>query len=149
MKINLSPDRRMLRQFAWACLIALPLLAGYFAWKFELPLGWAIAIGALGLFVAFVQLVLVEFLEDKAGRALEKAIPRTVFQGLTLIAAPIGFVLSQVIMAAIFYLVITPIGLVFRLMGRDVIGKKPDPEQKTFWRDRGAPREPSSYFKLY
>ena len=29
MKINLNPDRRMLRQFAWASLIGFPLITGY------------------------------------------------------------------------------------------------------------------------
>ena len=66
-----------------------------------------------------------------------------------IVALPIGFVLSHVIMAIIFYLVITPIGLVFRLMGRDVLGRRMDRQRRTFWHERGPQRSPASYFKLY
>ena len=65
---------------------------------------------------------------------------RWLFAILMLVAYPIGFVLSHVLIALIYYVVITPIALVFRAMGRDVLGKKLDPSAKTYWRDRGAPR---------
>ncbi len=61
-----------------------------------------------------------------AMHVLEAIVVRPVFQGLTLIAAPIGFVISHVFLAVIYYLVITPIGLIFRLTGRDAIGRKID-----------------------
>jgi hypothetical protein len=58
-------------------------------------------------------------------------------------------VLSQVLMAVIFYLVFTPIGLCFRLAGRDAMGRKFDPKKTSYWHDRGPARSPASYFKLY
>lgn len=146
MKLILQPDRRMLRQFAWACLFVLPLAALFVTWKWELP--WTVFwIGAgAGLLLALVELVLVDVL---AAYVLEKVLVRPVFQGLTLLAFPIGFVLSHVLIAAIYYLVITPIGLVFRLIGRDALGRRIDRTLPTYWHDRGAPRPASSYFKLY
>ena len=56
---------------------------------------------------------------------------------------------DHVLMASIYYLLITPFALVFRLIGRDVIGRRIDRTLPTYWRDRGAPRPASSYFKLY
>ena len=40
----------MLRQFAWASLILFPAIAGYLAWRHELPLPWVMALtGAAAL----------------------------------------------------------------------------------------------------
>jgi hypothetical protein len=39
--------------------------------------------------------------------------------------------------------------LVFRLIGRDVIGKKLDKNAKTYWHERSGDRPAASYFKLY
>ena len=148
MKLDLQPDRRLLRQFAWASLIMFPLIAGFLSWKWNLPLTWVLVLCGIGVAVALVELVLVEAL-GAFGTLLEKLIPRTVYQLLTFVAFPIGFVLSQVLMATIFYLVFTPIGLFFRLVGRDAMGRKKDPSKKSFWHDRGPARSPASYFKLY
>jgi len=149
MKLDLQPDRRLLRQFAWAALIMFPLIAGFLAWRYELPLTWVLVLCGIGVVVALVELVLVDAIGGAFGALLEKLIPQSVYRLLTLIAFPIGFVLSHVLIALIYYLVITPIALVFRLMGRDVIGKKLDPRASTYWHDRGPSRPASSYFKLY
>jgi len=148
MKLILQPDRKQLRQFAWVSLFFFPGLAAVLAWKYALPMPWVYALVGLGVVVALVELVLAEAL-GAFGALLEKLIPRALFQLLTLLAFPIGFVLSHVLMALIYYLVMTPIGLVFRLIGRDAMGRKPDPKLKSYWHDRGVPRSPASYFKLY
>lgn len=148
MKPILQPDRRMLRQFAWASLLLLPAIAGFLSWKHGLSTQWVLVAGAVGVTIAVIELVLTVVAET-AGAVLEKWIVRPIFQGLTLVAWPIGFVLSHVLIAIVYYLVITPIALVFRLVGRDAIGRRIDRDAKTYWHDRGQPRPASSYFKLY
>lgn len=148
MKLNLDPDRRILRQFAWASLFLFPAVAGFLSWQQGLPMAWVVTLIAVGVSVALVELVLVDLL-GAFGVLLEKLIPRSVFQILSVVAFPIGFVLSHVLMAAIFFLVMTPIGLCFRLVSRDALGRKLEPNRTTYWRDRGPARDPSSYFKLY
>jgi hypothetical protein len=91
--------------------------------------------------VAVAAMVLLELGVDLLARAL--------FVGLSVVAIPIGFVISHVLIAAVYYLVLTPIALVFRLTGRDVIGKKLDREAKSYWHVRDGVRPASSYFKLY
>lgn len=148
MKLILNPGRAQVRQFALASLFLFPLIALFLAWKFGLPTTWVLVLCGLGLLVAVVEFVLAEAL-GAFGALLEKLIPRGLFQLLTLVAFPIGFVLSQVLMAAIFYLLFTPIGLFFRLIGRDAMGRKIDRTRTTYWHDRGPQRSPASYFKLY
>ncbi len=148
MKLQLQPDRRMLRQFAWASLFLLPAVGFFLAWRHGLPTPWALAIGGVGVLVALAQIGAF-FVSEALGALLEKAITKPVFQGLMIVAYPIGLVVSTVLIAAIFYVVITPIGLVFRVIGRDVMGKRLDKSKASYWHVRGAPRPATSYFKLY
>jgi hypothetical protein len=130
----------VLRQFAFLAVIGLPLIAalvlrlcGVFAWTHPALLATA-AVGVLQL-VAFLGGI--------------TAVTHAVFVTIMVVAAPLGFVISHVLIAAVFYLVITPIGLVFRLMGRDALKRRLDRSAPTYWTERRTPRPASSYFKLY
>jgi hypothetical protein len=63
--------------------------------------GAAIAIGAIG--------------------AVWPAVVRPIFTAWMIAAFPIGWTISKVTLGALFYLVFTPVSLVFRLMGRDTL----------------------------
>lgn len=45
-------------------------------------------------------------------------------------------VVSPVVMALLFFMVVTPIGLAMRIFGNDPLRLKPDPGAKSFWIDR-------------
>ncbi|MBL8737755.1 MAG: hypothetical protein JNL12_15085 [Planctomycetes bacterium] len=149
-KLNLKPEGHVLRQFAWTAAVLLPLLAGFLtrgearwyalsAWHWSHPL--VLALGGL----AVLQLVL--FL---AGL---RQLTGVLYAGITLVAFPLGFVVSLVLMGVIYFLLITPIGLVFRLFGRDVLGRRFDKLRadapSSYWHERGPARGAASYFKLY
>ena len=140
LKLDLNPKPQVLGQFAWIAVIGLPLIAfavlrmcGAWSWTH-----WAF-LGAAG--VGVLQLL--------AWLAGAKAPSRGIYVVIMVLAFPIGFVLSQVLMAIVFYLVMTPIGLVFRLIGRDAMGRKIDRSLPSYWHDRGPVKDPASYFKLY
>jgi hypothetical protein len=146
IKLDLKPSLRILGQFTVVAAIALPLLAAiltkgearWFApwnWQWTHPaVLWLAGIG-------FGQFALFRFGWRLPTQAL--------YVVLTLVAFPIGLVVSHVLMAVIYYLVITPIGLVFRLVGRDVLGRRLDKQKPSYWHVRTTPRDPASYFKLY
>ncbi len=125
VQINRNPTLRQLRQFGWIWM-AFVALFGAVAWfKFHNP---ALA---RGLWVAAVVVPVLGW-----------AIPpfmRLVFLGMSYLAWPIGFVVSHVVLAGVYYLVLTPIGLVTRLVGYDSMKKTFDREASTYWvpRDRG------------
>ena len=77
------------------------------------------------------------------------AVAKALFVVISLVAMPIGFVLSHVLMMIVYYLVLTPIALVMRATGRDMLGKKLEPQRETYWHVRDAERPKASYFKLY
>jgi hypothetical protein len=146
IKLDLRPERRVLGQFAWLATIAFPALAAYVTrgdarwyafwtwhWNGSVVL-WLAAIGVVQLaaFLAGVQ-----------------QLTHALYVVLMLVAWPIGFVLSHVLIALVFYVVITPLALLFRLTGRDAMRRKLDRGAASYWHDRGAQRPASSYFKLY
>ncbi|HLQ37907.1 MAG TPA: hypothetical protein VK348_08905, partial [Planctomycetota bacterium] len=78
IKLQLHPDARMLRQFAWVSLGAFPGIAGLFRWRFDLPMPWVYALCALGVAVFGTELAGIPILA------------RLVFRTLVLITFPIG-----------------------------------------------------------
>jgi hypothetical protein len=69
---------------------------------------------------------------------------------LIVVTFPIGFVLSHLILGILFYLVISPVGIVIRLVGRDKLNLKADPAEETMWIDRSGEKvETDRYFKQY
>ena len=66
------------------------------------------------------------------------------------VAIVIGFVVSNVILTVFFFLVITPIGLITRLLGKDFLALKIDHEAPTYWipRER-ATQTPAEYERQF
>jgi len=45
----------------------------------------------------------------------------------------LGVVIAPIIMGAVFFLVVTPIGIVMSIMGKDPLNKKYDKKKETYW----------------
>lgn len=134
--LNLKPSRRVLGQFAWIALLGLPLLGLVFThWQF----GHVAVLVLAGL--AVVQLLLFLTWTDRLSWLL--------YAILSLVGFPIGFVISHLLMAVIYYLVVTPIGLALRLTRRDPLERRFDPARTSYWHQRSQRRAAASYFKLY
>ena len=131
LEVNWSPTARQLRQFGFLCLALLPALGWWFA-----GLNWTV-IGTLAGIGAALAAV---------GVAKPMAL-KPVFVGLTLAALPIGFVVSQLTLLALYFGVLTPIGLVFRLMGRDALERKFQPGADTYWQPKRRPAGVRSYYR--
>jgi hypothetical protein len=146
IKLNLNPDRVVLGQFAWVAAFAFPLMAGAFTkgearWYAVLAWNWShpAVLAMAGLGVAQLLAFLMGF----------RPLTWLLYVVMSVVAYPIGFVLSHVLMASIYFLMITPIALVFRVIGRDVLLRKLEPGRTSYWHQRATTRHASSYFKLY
>jgi hypothetical protein len=51
-------------------------------------------------------------------------------------------IVSPVVLGAIFYVVLTPVGAVQRLFGRDTMRRKPDAQAQSYWIPRVPPGPP-------
>jgi hypothetical protein len=68
---------------------------------------------------------------------------------LTALALPIGFAVGHVLLAAVWYGLFTPVGLIMRLLGRDPLCRRPDREAESYWRPRSPQRDVRRYFRQF
>ena len=63
------------------------------------------------------------------------------------LALVLGLIVSTALLTILFYLVVTPVGLVARLSGKDFLSQKLDPNANSYWiaRDRSNPRRMNDY----
>ena len=45
----------------------------------------------------------------------------------------LGSIISPIVMGIIFFLVVTPIGFILRILGKDLLNKKYDKKKETYW----------------
>jgi hypothetical protein len=74
---------------------------------------------------------------------------RSIYRGWLWSVFPIGWVVSHVIFALIFYLVFTPVGLLMRLFGYDPLRRRACPEASTYWIEKSPVSDPKSYFRQF
>ena len=48
----------------------------------------------------------------------------------------LGSIVAPIVMGAVFYLVVTPTGLIFKIMNRDLLNIKFDNKKKSYWVNR-------------
>lgn len=135
IEMNWTPSNRDLRVFAVVQLIA----ASAVAWLVHKRLGWdSVAIGVAAISV--VGMI--------AGMASPQWL-RPLFVGWMLAAYPLGWVMSHVLVAIVFYGVVTPIGLLLRATGRDALQLSPQPGADTYWSVRPKQSDTARYFRQF
>jgi hypothetical protein len=72
---------------------------------------------------------------------------RPLFIGSMVAAYPIGWVVSHLILAVIFYGVFTIAGASMRIFGYDPLQRKRRPSDATYWSSVRQNRDPQSYFR--
>ena len=65
------------------------------------------------------------------------------------IGGVIGFVISNLLLVLVFYIVITPIGLLLRLVGKDPLERRLDRSAATYWKDAEKPVDARRYFRQF
>ena len=133
--IQFRPPTKTLRQFAalWlVCFGGLAAWEGFVRGHSTLAAIFAVAaltIGPLGL--------------------LQPQALRPIYVGWMVLAFPIGWTISQAILALMFYGLFAPIGLFFKLIGRDPLHRAQRPGLETYWAPKASPADPRRYFKQF
>jgi hypothetical protein len=133
IRIQLNPTIRQLRQFAgvWIGFCAILGLALYLkGGPTKAMIAWIAGLaGVPGLFFP--------------------AIMKPLYLLLTYATFPIGLVVSHIVMAAVFYLVFTPVAVIMKMLGRDLLERKFDPHASSYWRPVKSQTDLESYFRQY
>lgn len=134
-ELPFHPRDRTLRQFAVGWLVVFTLLGlSQYHWHHRTQLGWwliglALALGVPGLF--FPKLL------------------RPIFVGWMILAFPIGWAVSLLLLLLLYFVIFTPIGWLLRLRGRDMLGRKSAAGAVTFWTPKHSVFDVTRYFRQY
>jgi len=124
---------RILRQFAGLWLL---IFGGLACWhglfRGSLTTGYvlgflAVTVGVLGL--------------------LNPQAVQPIYKGGIALTYPIGWVVSNVLMIGLFCLVVTPLGLLLKLLQRDVLCLRHNPGLQTYWTKKPNPTNMAGYYR--
>jgi len=74
---------------------------------------------------------------------------RPIFVGLSLVAFPVGWVVSELVLLVLFFGVVLPIGLLLRAVGHDPLDRGFDWEASSYWQPKKPPGGIASYFRRW
>jgi hypothetical protein len=115
------------------------LFVGIIAWILVRRFHWASAAWVLGALAA--ALIAVYYAVP--------SLQTRIYRGWMLSVAPIGYVVSHILLAMVFYFLVTPIGLLMRLFGYDPMLRSMDPQAASYWQPRKQPLGSHEYFRQF
>jgi len=133
IEIDWNPGKRQLRVFGLSAVVASVVLAGLFVLVWHLAVVWAIV-----ALLAGVAILLCRRMSPRAARII--------YIALSAVGLPIGFVVSLVLLSAFYFLLLTPLALLFRLIGRDSLHRRFDRGAESYWVPRRSTTSLDRYF---
>ena len=133
--INWKPSKKELRVFGLLLILFGAVIAAIVNFKYNretAALVVLIATTAVGLIGVCVPTLI-----------------RPVYLIWMALAFPIGWTISHLMMGVVFYLVVTPIGLIMRLCGRDPMRRRWDRECQSYWVRRSSSDDVKRYFRQF
>ena len=122
---NIKATTTEVRKFAVTMGIVLLIIAGFLWWKdqpaFQYFVIAAVSFAGIGLLLPVVM--------------------KPIYRAWMTFAVVMGFVMTRVILSIMFFLVFTPIGLIARLLGKDLLDQRIDKNASSYWIERS----PSQY----
>lgn len=140
-EVNWNPDIDERRTFAKSLIIGFPCVAVAMlfigritsgVWNTELSL-W---IGGVGIALGILFWIIPQ-------------IAKPFYLLWYCIACCIGIVLGNVLLGLVFYIVVTMIGLIMKLLGRDPLRRTIDKEADTYWIDVEKIEDPTRYYRQF
>jgi len=135
IEINKNPSQKELAWFGLMFLAFFGLIGGFVWWRFEAQTAaftlWGVAAAIVAVYYAV------------------PSVRKPIYLGWLYAAFPIGWVISHVVMGVIYFLVITPFALVFKVIGRDALNQKIDKNAKSYWVEHRTGGDPQRYFKQF
>lgn len=135
IRIDHNPTGRQLTVFGLCWLVAFGIF-GVMAWR------------NTGLSAKSCGLWTISLLVPAVGYFWPNGL-RMVYLLSVYLSFPIGFVVSYLILAVVYYLVLTPIGLVMRLAGYDPMQRQIDRDAETYWTPRKQDESTEQYFRQF
>ena len=116
---SLDTSSKEIRKFGLVIAIALGVIGSFVYVNFGNfdVVGWMWGVGLLFIILGFIF----------------PSVLRPIYKIWMLLAFFIGGIVSRVILTVLFYVVLTPTGLVLRLFGKDILNEKFDKRRESYW----------------
>ena len=133
-EINKNPSAKELIKFGATFLVGMALIGAlqFFGFHHE-PL-------ARGLWIAGGVVFLLSFI---------KPVARILYILWMALGITMGLVTQPLILVIVFLLLITPVGLVFKLIQRDTMKRKLDKGATSYWEEYKETDDPATYVKQF
>ena len=136
IEINWNPKQKELRDFGSIALVASIILSLLLYFVKHIAIQWVFVIIGLGIIIFLSSLI-------------SARLTRKIYLGLVLLTFPIGLVMSYVVLSLFYFVIVTPIALVFRLTRHDPLHRDFDCETKSYWLKRQSPDKLDRYFHQF
>jgi hypothetical protein len=119
----------------WFAALGTMALGGATAWQFLVRgnTPFALLLAAVGLTFAAVG-------------ALWPVLLRPVFIGSLMVTFPLNWLVSHLALALVYYGLVTPLACFFRVIGRDILARRPAQGRDSYWAPKPVPADLKSYF---
>lgn len=134
--LNRNPSSRELRQFAAIWLPLFLALAGAFLGRRTGVWPAVFAVWGLGGIFCLAGVV-------------RPTLIRPLFVGWMRAVYPIGWVVSNGLVIAVYWFVITPIGTIMRVLGKDPLERAFDPSADSYWVEHDPAEHRGRYFRQF
>jgi len=134
VKINRHPSPRQLRQFGAVSVLFLSGFAAVAVW-YRTPMA------ATGLLLLALAAASLAWLAPHRLRAW--------YLLLSYAAFPIGLCFGLLGLLLVYFLVVTPIGLVLRWAGHDSMSRRWEAARASYWSQRFEPEDSVSYYRQF
>lgn len=128
-----APSSSQLRWFGLVLLIAAGVVGSVLFWRFELAWGACLVCGLA------ISVVIPYYLVPRL------RVP--IFRSWMRFVMPIGWVITHLLLGLVYFLLLTPMGAVSRLIGRDVLGRRPGKSTGSHWQAHDPGGDTDRYFR--
>lgn len=135
LRINHDPSRTQLALFGIVWLLFFGVWAAVIKWNWGWP-GTAVVVAAVALIPPLVGI-------------FAPVVLKGVYLFAVYAAFPIGWVISHLLLALVYYGLMMPIAFALRIAGYDPLHRTLDREASSYWRARPATKDKASYFRQY
>jgi hypothetical protein len=138
--VNWNPDRAERRKFARSLMIGFPIITVVFTaaalLKTHTLKPFPFWLGGIGLALGVVLWLLPQ-------------IAKPFYVVWYFLGCCMGIVMGNVLLSAFYFLMLTPLGLLMRVTGRDLLRKKFNRQTPTYWQDAEKVVDLKRYYRQF
>jgi len=131
---NMKSGKKELREFGLTIGVILVILGGIAAWRGRPVYPYFLSFGIVFIAAGIIIPTALKF-------------PQKAWMGFAVV---LGFFSSRLVLSILFYAIITPIGIIMRIFGKDVLDQRIDRSAGSYWKKREtATKTKESYQNQY